>query len=97
MTKARIVEKISRTILVSHKEAGKIVDTALESIVDALRRGDKVEIRGFGSFRTRTRAARKARNPRSGDSVDVPARTIAFFRPSKQLRGAVLDAHRAED
>ena len=69
-----------------------IVGTVLKSIVDSLLNGEKVEIRGFGSFRTRTRNARIGRNPKSGDKVDVPPKTIPYFKPSKQLRDAVSGA-----
>ena len=97
MTRAELVEEVARAVYVTRKEADKIVDTALASIVDSLKRGEKVEIRGFGSFRTRTRKARIGRNPKSGDSVDVPPKTVPFFKPSKQLREAVFASNPSED
>jgi nucleoid DNA-binding protein len=62
---------------------------ALQSIVRALRAGDKVEIRGFGRFDTRQRAGRMGRNPKSGQAVAVPAKTIPFFKPSKEVRALI--------
>ena len=96
MTKAELVAQVAQEVLVTRKEADKIVETALTSIVESLRKGEKVEIRGFGSFRTRTRNARTGRNPKSGDSVEVPPKTVPFFKPSKQLRDAVSDANPPE-
>ncbi len=66
-----------------------IVETIFDSVVGSLRSGDKVEIRGFGSFRTRERKGRIGRNPKSGDKVEVPPKTIPFFKPSKELRDVV--------
>jgi len=57
--------------------------------VNSLRAGDKIEIRGFGSFRTRQRKPRVGRNPKTGDRVDVPAKKIPFFKPSKELKDVV--------
>ena len=91
MTKAEIVSQVADDIFVTRKEADLIVSTVLESIMDSLLIGDKVELRGFGSFRTRKRAARMGRNPKSGEPVEVPQKIIPFFRPGKQLREAVMD------
>ena len=85
MTKADLVEEISRVVEITRKEAEVVAETILESIVQALREGDKVEIRSFGSFRTRQRAGRIGRNPKTGQSVAVPSKTIAFFTPSKEV------------
>ena len=74
---------------ISRKEAAVIVERILDSMVHALDRGDKVEIRGFGSFRTRQRRARIGRNPKTGARVEVPAKRIAFFKPGKELRELV--------
>jgi len=62
---------------------------SFDSIVHSLRAGDKIEIRGFGSFRTRQRNSRVGRNPKTGDRVDVPAKKIPFFKPSKELKDLV--------
>ena len=73
------------------------MDTMLRSMVRALRAGDKVEIRGFGSFGTRRRRGRIARNPKSGQAVAVPPKTIPYFKPSKQLRELINSSELAAD
>jgi integration host factor subunit beta len=65
------------------------VEALFDSIVRSLRTGDKIEIRGFGSFRTRERLARIGRNPKTGDRVEVPAKRIPYFKPSKELKDLV--------
>ncbi len=89
MTKADLVEEVAQVAEVTHKDAHVIVDTVFKSVVDSLKSGNKVEIRGFGSFRTRRRRGRIARNPKSGDKVLVPPKMIPFFKPSKELRDVV--------
>jgi integration host factor subunit beta len=71
------------------KESETIVETIFESIIEALQKGDKIEIRGFGSFRTRQRRGRIGRNPKTGEKVEVPAKKIPFFKPSKELKDFV--------
>ena len=66
-----------------------IVETIFDSVVRSLRVGDKIEIRGFGSFRTRQRKPRVGRNPKTGDRVEVPAKKIPFFKPSKELKDLI--------
>jgi integration host factor subunit beta len=85
MTKADLIEEVSRALEVPLKEGEFILDTIFGGIVRSLRQGDKVEIRGFGSFRTRQRQARIGRNPKTGARVEVPAKTIPYFRASKEL------------
>jgi integration host factor subunit beta len=77
---------------ISRKESETIVVTMLDSMVRSLRSGDKVEIRWFGSFRTRQRRSRIARNPKTGARVEVPAKRIPYFRPSKELSELVNSA-----
>src|SRR5713226_10263682 len=89
MTKADLIEDVSRAIEMSRKDSEVIVETVFESIVKSLRNGEKIEIRGFGSFRTRQRNARTGRNPKTGAKVDVPAKRVPFFKPSKELRDSV--------
>jgi len=96
MTKADLIEEVSRVVEMTRKESEVIVETIFDSIVRSLRTGDKIEIRGFGSFRTRQRQARIGRNPKSGDRVDVPAKRIPFFKPSKELRDLVNGSGVAE-
>jgi integration host factor subunit beta len=85
MTKADLIEEVSRVAEIKNKEAEVVVDTILASIVDTVRGGGRVEIRGFGSFRTRSRSGRAARNPATGEPVTVPPKAIAFFKPSKEV------------
>ena len=89
MTKADLIEEVSRVVELTRKESEVIVESIFESVVRSLKSGDKVEIRGFGSFRTRERKGRIGRNPKSGEKVDVPPKTIPFFKPSKELRDVV--------
>jgi integration host factor subunit beta len=89
MTKADLIEEVSRLAELTRKDSEVIVETIFDSVVRALRTGDKIEIRGFGSFRTRQRKPRVGRNPKTGDRVDVPPKKIPFFKPSKELKDMV--------
>src|SRR5437762_11187114 len=93
MTKAELIEEVSRAVEMTRKDSEQIVDTIFDSIVHALRSGDKIEIRGFGSFRTRKRQPRIGRNPKTGAKVDVPAKKIPFFKPSKELKDLINTSH----
>jgi integration host factor subunit beta len=93
MTKADLIEEVSRLAEVTRKDGEVIVETIFDSIVRSLRVGDKIEIRGFGSFRTRQRKPRIGRNPKTGDKVEVPAKKIPFFKPSKELKDLVNSGH----
>src|SRR5246127_2232764 len=92
MTKADLIDEVSRQVELTRKDSEVIVETIFDSIVHSLRAGDKIEIRGFGSFRTRQRNSRVGRNPKTGDRVDVPAKKIPFFKPSKELKDLVNQA-----
>jgi integration host factor subunit beta len=89
LTKADLIEEVLRISELPRKESETIVETIFESIIDALQKGDKIEIRGFGSFRTRQRRGRIGRNPKTGAKVDVPPKKIPFFKPSKELKDFV--------
>src|SRR5579863_5363802 len=89
ITKADLVEDVIKTAGLPRKESEEIVETIFESIIQALQGGDKIEIRGFGSFRTRQRRGRIGRNPKTGAKVDVPPKRIPFFKPSKELKDHV--------
>ncbi|MBI3894630.1 MAG: integration host factor subunit beta [Acidobacteria bacterium] len=89
MTKADLIEEVSRAIEMSRKESELIVETIFESIVKALRAADKIEIRGFGSFRTRQRRPRVGRNPKTGARVEVPPKKVPYFKPSKELKDLI--------
>jgi integration host factor subunit beta len=89
MTKAELVARVAAKITLTKKQTEVIVDLFLNSITDALRRGDKVELRGFGSFRIRQRRPYEGRNPKTGDSVPVAAKRVPFFKAGKTLREIV--------
>jgi len=89
MTKAELVEEVTRVTELPRKESESVVETIFESIITALQSDDKIEIRGFGSFRTRQRRGRTGRNPKTGGTVEVAAKRIPFFRAGKDLRTEV--------
>ena len=89
MTKADLIEEVSRVVEMTRKDSEVIVEAIFDSIVRSLRTGDKIEIRGFGSFRTRQRQPRIGRNPKTGSRVEVPPKRIPFFKPSKELKDLV--------
>jgi len=89
MTKADLIDEISRLAELTRKDSEVIVETIFDSVVRSLRAGDKIEIRGFGSFRTRQRKPRVGRNPKTRERVEVPAKKIPFFKPSKELKDLV--------
>ena len=91
MTKADLVEEVSRVTELTRKDSEVIVDTLFESVIKALRDGDKLEVRGFGSFRVRQRNARVGRNPKTGEKVEVPAKRVPYFKPSKELKDLIND------
>ena len=86
MTKAALVEEVARVADLTKKHSEVIVDAVVQSIIDALHRGEKIELRGFGSFRLRRREPRKGRNPKTGDRVDVPSKRVPYFKPGKELK-----------
>lgn len=89
MTKADLVEEVSKVTELTRKDAEVIVDTLFESVIKALREGDKLEVRGFGSFRVRQRNSRVGRNPKTGEKVEVPAKRVPYFKPSKELKDLI--------
>ena len=87
MTKAELVDKIAeKKPGLTRKQVEVIVNTVLDGIKDALSREDKVEIRGFGSFRIRHRRAKEGRNPKTGETVSVPPKKVPFFKAGKEMR-----------
>ena len=90
MNRGDLTEAVYQAIELSLKESDIVVCTILDSISRALRAGNKVEIRGFGTFNTRKRNGRIARNPKTGAAVKVPPKRSPFFKASKELR-AMLD------
>lgn len=90
MTKADLVEHVATEANLPRKQADEVVQVVLEGIISALHRDEKVELRGFGSFRVRQRGARIGRNPKTGEKVQVPPKRIPYFKPGKHLREALL-------
>ena len=86
MTKAELVDEVARTSDLTRKHSEVIVDAVFASIIQALQKGDKIELRGFGSFRLRRRGSRTGRNPKTGAGVVVPAKSVPHFKPGKELR-----------
>jgi integration host factor subunit beta len=89
MTKADLVDHMTALGDLTRRDGEVIVETLFDSIIDALKGNDKVEVRGFGSFRSRQRKPRTGRNPKTGASVAVPAKRVPYFKPSKELRDLV--------
>jgi nucleoid DNA-binding protein len=89
MTKADLVEQIAEETGVSKHHTALIVDGMLDAVCRALSDGRHLEIRGFGTFKVRERRARRARNPRSGSEVQVPAKLVPVFKPSKELKAQI--------
>ncbi len=96
MTKADLVEEVLTLGDLTRRDSEIIVETVFESVVGALKKGDKIEIRGFGSFRIRQRNSRVGRNPKTGAKVEVPAKRVPYFKPSKELRDLVNPASPAK-
>jgi integration host factor subunit beta len=86
LTKAELVEEVARVTQLTKKQAEEIVNTVFLTIVESLRTGRKIELRGFGSFRIRNRGARVGRNPKTGEKVEVPPKRIPYFKPGKELK-----------
>jgi len=86
MTKAELVDQVAHSTQLTKKHAEIMVNTVFESIVDSLQSGEKIELRGFGSFRIRQRGSRTGRNPKTGAKVEVPSKSIPYFKPGKELK-----------
>ncbi len=86
MTKADLVELVAKEAEMTKKDVEQLVEIIFDSIVGTLNRGEKIELRGFGSFRVRERSARKGRNPKTGEPVQIPAKRVAYFKPGKDLK-----------
>ncbi len=97
MTKAELVEEVARVSELTKKHSEVIVNTVFDSIIDALRKDEKIELRGFGSFRIRQRRSRQGRNPKTGDKVDVPAKRIPYFKPGKELKELINNSTQSSE
>ncbi len=96
MTKAELVEKLTGVNGLTRRDGEVIVETIFDAVIAALKGGDKIEIRGFGSFRIRQRNPRIGRNPKTGERVEVPAKKVPYFKPSKELRDLVNPGEAAQ-
>jgi len=92
MTKAELVDEVARVVQLTKKQAETIVNIVFDSIVESLRSGQKIELRGFGSFRLRSRKSRTGRNPKTGEKVEVPSKKIPYFKPGKELKELINKA-----
>lgn len=87
MTKSELIEAVaSRVNNFSRKDIEIIVDTLFDSMSDSLSKGDKVEIRGFGSFKIKERDGRQGRNPKSGENIFIDSKRVPFFKAGKEIR-----------
>jgi integration host factor subunit beta len=96
MTKAELVEDVARAAELTKKDAERLVEIVFESIIETLNQGEKIELRGFGSFRVRERGARRGRNPKTGDPVDIPAKRVPYFKPGKEMKELINEESAAE-
>ena len=91
LTKADLSRHLMQTLQLKKQDADLLVEVFLASVVDALHRGEGVELRGFGSFRLRDRKSRTGRNPRTGESISVPAKRVVYFKLGKDLRHLLIE------
>ncbi len=90
MTKSDLIERVAdRVPHISKKDTELVVNTIFSSMTESLRRGDRIEIRGFGSFQVKVREAREGRNPKTGEEVKIPAKRTPFFKVGKELKEMV--------
>tara|TARA_Y100000588_G_C13983766_1_gene808417 strand:- start:119 stop:448 length:330 start_codon:yes stop_codon:yes gene_type:complete len=89
LTKADIVRQIAQETGLTKTDVAAVVDGFIESVIESLQQGDHIEIRGFGTFKSVTRAPRTGRNPRTGSEVKISSRRAPVFKPSKELRARV--------
>lgn len=89
MNKAELISSVAEKTELTKKDAEKAVSAVLDSIVEALSRNDRVQLVGFGTFEIRERAARKGRNPQTGEEINIAAAKVPVFKAGKALRDAV--------
>lgn len=86
MTKADLVDDVANAAELTKKDAERLVELVFDSIIQSLNKGEKIELRGFGSFRVRGRGARRGRNPKTGEPVNIPAKRVPYFKAGKELK-----------
>ena len=89
MTKSELIAVVTEKAKLNHKETEVIIDTIFDSMTGALCKGEKVELRGFGSFKVKERLARVGRNPKTGEKVEIVQKRALLFKPAKELRQRV--------
>jgi DNA-binding protein HU-beta len=89
MNKTELVAKVAETTELTKKDATKAVDAVLDAIAEALKNGEKVQLIGFGNFEVRERAARKGRNPQTGEEIEIASSKVPAFKPGKQLKDSI--------
>jgi len=94
MTKSGLIERVAElTPHISKKDTEVVVNTIFDSMTEALKQGERIEIRGFGSFQVKIREAREGRNPKTGEEVQIPAKRTPFFKVGKELKEKVDETH----
>ncbi|WGE05578.2 non-specific DNA-binding protein Hbs [Bacillus subtilis] len=91
MNKTELINAVAEASELSKKDATKAVDSVFDTILDALKNGDKIQLIGFGNFEVRERSARKGRNPQTGEEIEIPASKVPAFKPGKALKDAVAE------
>ncbi|WGD65909.1 non-specific DNA-binding protein Hbs [Bacillus subtilis] len=89
MNKTELINAVAEASELSKKDATKAVDSVFDTILAALKNGDKIQLIGFGNFEVRERSARKGRNPQTGEEIEIPASKVPAFKPGKALKDAV--------
>lgn len=89
LNKSELIAKVAEKTELTKKDASKAVDAVFASISESLQDGDKVQVIGFGNFEVRERAARKGRNPQTGEEIDIPASKVPAFKPGKALKEGI--------
>ncbi|MCA9751176.1 MAG: HU family DNA-binding protein [bacterium] len=97
MTKADLVDHVTAATGLTKRDVAIVVDRFIDAVSEALAAGSHIEIRGFGSFKVKSRRARVARNPRTGATVEVPEKLVPYFKVSKELKKVVEDSNPAID
>ena len=94
MNKAELITKMAEKSQLTKKDAETALKAFVESVQEALENGEKVQLVGFGTFETRERAAREGRNPRTKETINIPASTVPVFKAGKEMRDRVNDANK---
>ncbi len=97
MTKSDLIERVAQRLPhISKKDTETVVNTIFDSMTESLKQGDRIEIRGFGSFQVKIREAREGRNPKTGDEVKIPAKRAPFFKVGKELKERIEERRKQE-